>query len=119
MNLLTWRPFSSFGEAGVIAGTTPAGAGRVGTGAVFAGVAAWAGADQQDGTVGADRGVHDLVSTGQAVTGPVSTDQVEAGQASIGQVEAVPAATDRGAIVQEAIVPEAAARQAAAEAERH
>jgi hypothetical protein len=105
MNSLLWNWFSSLGEGGVIAGTPPVGADRVGIGAAFAGVAAWAGAVRQDGTVGASpeftdlADPADLASTGQVATDLASTDQAGIVLASTDQAATDLASTDQAQIV--------------------
>src|SRR5262245_11155064 len=95
MNSLLWNWFSSLSEGGVIAGTPPVGADRVGIGAAFAGVAAWAGAARPDGTVGASRAFTDLADPADlASTGQVATDLALTDQAGIVLASTDPAATD-------------------------
>ena len=109
MNLLQWRRFSSSGEGTVIAGTPTVGAGQAGIDAVFAGVAASAGAARQDGTVGAGRELTALASTGRVQTVRASTGQAQTVQASTGQAQIVRAPTGRVQTVPGAAVAVAAA----------
>src|SRR5690242_16990428 len=102
MKSLPSTKFSSYSVADATAGTTPDGAVRAGTGAVFAGAAALAGAVQSDGTAGVARATVRAFAragqTGRAHIGRESDRRLAScrgglertGREAIGQAAAMP-----------------------------
>jgi|SRR5690348_8879657 len=138
MKSLPSTKFSSYSVADATAGTTPDGAVRAGTGAVFAGAAALAGAVQSDGMAGVARATVRAFAraglTGRAHIGRESDRRLAScrgglertGREAIGQAVAMPepvgqaqvpalVAVGRAAAVPEGVGPVVAAAVAAVE----